>query len=156
MDVVYLLGHCERAGPAERTQALVFPDHSLTSDDVAVWARDQWPKDHWYGRRPLIVLNACYTAEVVASTMAGFVTNFVAGGAAGVVGTETLVDQHAASVAAESFLADFTSGATAGEAIRHMRWRLLARGNLLGFAYTPYCAADLRMRPSTPPLKEDQ
>ncbi|MFD3724090.1 CHAT domain-containing protein [Streptomyces sp. NPDC058671] len=148
MDVVYLLSHCKRTGPSERTHALVFADQKLTSDDVAVWARDEWPKDHWAGRRPLVLLNACYTAEITASTMAGFVTNFVAAGASGVVGTETLVEQNVASSAMESFLTDFAAGSTAGEAVRLMRWRLLRRGNLLGFSYTPYCAADLRLRPS--------
>jgi hypothetical protein len=58
-----------------------------------------------------------------------------------------LIDQGVASEAMEHFLADFSGGASAGEAIRLMRWRLLGRGNLLGFCYTPYCAASLRLRP---------
>ncbi|MEU6981727.1 hypothetical protein [Streptomyces sp. NPDC046371] len=44
MDIVYLLGHCESTGPFGRTQALVFPDRTLTRDDIAVWARDKWPR----------------------------------------------------------------------------------------------------------------
>ncbi|MEU2241177.1 CHAT domain-containing protein [Streptomyces sp. NPDC018338] len=149
LDVVYLLSHCERTGAGGLAQALVFQDQTLTSDDVAVWARDRWPKDHWDGRRPLVFLNACYTAEIVASTMAGFVANFVAAGAAGVVGTETLTEQNAASFAAETFLTHFADGDTVGEAVRLMRWHLMGRGNLLGFSYTPYCAADLRLRAPT-------
>jgi hypothetical protein len=147
MDIVYLLSHAEQAGVSGLTSALVFPDRKLISDEIAAWTRDHWPINHWDGRRPLIVLNACHTAEVVQSTLGGFVTNFVAGGAAGVIGTETLIDQGAASEAMEHFLAVFSGGASAGEAIRLMRWHLLSRGNLLGFTYTPYCAASLRLRP---------
>ncbi len=146
MDIVYLLSHAEQAGESGLSSALVFPDGRLISDEIAVWTRDHWPADHWDGRRPLVVLNACHTAEIVQSTLGGFVSNFVAGGAAGVIGTETLIDQATASEAMEHFLAAFSGGATAGEAIRLMRWRLLGRGNLLGFCYTPYCAASLRVR----------
>ncbi len=147
MDIVYLLSHAEQAGQSGLSSALVFPDRKLISDEIAVWTRDNWPANHWDGRRPLIVLNACHTAEIVQSTLGGFVSNFVAGGAAGVIGTETLIDQGAASGAMEHFLAAFSDGASAGEAIRLMRWRLLGQGNLLGFCYTPYCAASLRLRP---------
>src|ERR1022692_803659 len=149
MDIVYLLSHAEQAGEAGLDSKLVFPDRPLTSGDIAVWTRDKWPADHWYSRHPLVVLNACHTAEIVQSTMAGFVPNFVDGGAAGVIGTETLIDQLTASKAMEQFLAAFSTGSTVGEAIRLMRWHLLRRGNLLGFTYTPYCAASLRLRPAT-------
>lgn len=145
MDVVYLLSHAEAHDSSENV-ALIFPDGPLTSEQIIVWARDHWPVDHWGTRRPLVVLNACHTTEVVQSTMTGFVSNFVGAGAAGVVGTETLIEQQAASMAMRYFLADLSAGAPVGEAIRSMRWRLLSRGNLLGFAYTPYCAASLRLR----------
>lgn len=149
MDVVYLISHAERSGVLDLGSALVFPDGRLESKDVSAWTTGSWPPDHWSGRRPLVVLNACYTAEIVQSMLGGFVTHFVNGGAAGVVGTETLIDQVTASRAMEEFLAEFSGGATVGEAIRAMRWRLLALGNLLGFCYTPYCAASLRLRPAT-------
>ncbi|WP_327250933.1 CHAT domain-containing protein [Streptomyces sp. NBC_01244] len=151
-----MLSHCERTGPTLRTPALIFSDQPLTSDDISVWTRTVWPKDHWHERRPLVVLNACYTAELVQTTIAGFVSNFVAAGAAGVVGTETLVEQQAASCAMESFLADFSAGSGVGEAVRRMRWRLLARGNLLGFSYTAYCSANLRLRPTASSSEEDR
>ena len=147
VDIVYLLSHAQQAASG-LSDELIFPDQSLMSEDIAVWTRDYWRPDHWNGRRPLIVLNACHTAEIVQSTMAGFVTNFVAAGAAGVIGTETLIDQMTASKAMEEFLGQFSSGSTVGEAIRLMRWRLLGRGNLLGFSYTPYSAASLRLRPA--------
>jgi hypothetical protein len=147
MDVVYLLSHAQQSGESGLSSALVFPDRQLDSDEIAVWTRDDWPADHWDGRRPLVVLNACHTAEIVQSTLGGFVSNFVASGASGVIGTETLIDQMTASEAMEHFLTAFSAGATAGEAIRLMRWRLLGSGSMLGFSYTPYCAASLRLRP---------
>ena len=82
MDIVYLLSHAEQAGQSGLSSALVFPDRKLISDEIAVWTRTTGPPIHWAGRRPLIVLNACHTAEIVQSTLGGFVSNFVAGGAA--------------------------------------------------------------------------
>ena len=148
MDIVYLIGHAEQAASG-LSYVLAFPDQKLASEDVATWSRDYWPTNHWHNRRPLVVLNACQTAEITQSTMGNFVKNFVAAGAAGVIGTETLIDQMAASEAMEHFLAAFSTQSTVGEAIRLMRWRLLGRGNLLGFSYTPYCAASLRLRPAS-------
>ena len=140
MDIVYLISHAESFG-----SVLTF-DLPVSSGQISAWTKDDWPADHWRGRRPLVVLNACHSAELTQSTLGSFVRNFVGSGAAGVIGTETLIDQLAASYAMEYFLAAFSHGASAGDAMRTMRWQMLRRGSLLGFCYTPYCAANLRAR----------
>ena len=51
-----------------------------------------------------------------------------------------------ANEAAELLLSHFASSDVGlGEAVRRMRHDLLAKGNLLGLAYTAYCSADLRI-----------
>ncbi len=147
-DVVYVLCHNEDADTPGRGSALTFTDGPLMSDEIAEWARDEWPSDHWSERRPLVVLNACRTAEMLQSTMSGYVSNFTGAGAAGVVGTETMIDQPSASEAMQHFLTEFARGASVSEALRYARWRLLAKGSLLGLTYSPYCSAALRLRPN--------
>jgi hypothetical protein len=149
MDVVYLLCHAERVpsnAVVAPTLRLEFTDRCVTSDDIATWSRDEWDVRHWSDRRPLVVLNACQTSEIVQSSMATFVSNFIGAGASGVVGSETLLEQGSAAHAMEVFLREFCTGVPVGTAIRTMRWELLATGSLLGLAYTPYCSADLRLR----------
>jgi len=146
-DVVYVLCHGEAlSGPGEGA-ALSFADEQFTSHGVGEWSRDAWGgQAHWKDRRPLVILNACRTAEIVQSTLSDFVKMFALAGAAGVVGTETLIDQPTASIAMQHFLKEFTADATASEALRSARWRLLGLGSLLGLTYSPYCSATLRLR----------
>jgi len=48
-----------------------------------------------------------------------------------------------ASEAAELFLKYFGQLQPVGQALQKMRMEFLAKGNLLGLAYTAYCSADL-------------
>jgi hypothetical protein len=34
-----------------------------------------------------------------------------------------------------------------GQALRDLRWHMIARGNVMGLAYTLYAVAGLRLRP---------
>jgi hypothetical protein len=146
-DIVYVLCHNENGNQPGGGSVLMFADGPLGSDEVAEYTRTRWPKDHWREQhRPLIVLNACRTAEIVQTTMSGFVKNFTGAGAAGVVGTETMIDQPTASRAMQHFLGAFAKGATVSEALRIARWKLLAQGSLMGLTYSPYCSATLRLR----------
>jgi hypothetical protein len=153
LDVFYVLCHSGRDAVDQADLApdatLVFPDRAVVFSDVGRWAR-MWPRHHWDGRRPLVVLNACHTMELTQATLGNFASAFVSSaGASGVIGTEALIDQRTASLAMELFLTEFLGGAAVGAAIRLMRWRLLARGSVMGLAYTPYCSATLRLRPRT-------
>jgi hypothetical protein len=152
MDVVYLYCHGGRDRPAGATA----PDAVLELGpgrrdrfkplDVSMWARSKWARDHWRSRQPVVVLNGCHTTEMLPDTLAYFVVGFVAARAAGVIGTEVSLDQRFAGVAMELFLAALHAGAGVGQAMRHMRWELLSRGNVMGLAYSPYCAATLALR----------
>ncbi|SNY53179.1 CHAT domain-containing protein [Paractinoplanes atraurantiacus] len=152
MDVVYVYAHCERQrdeGATASTAKIVFgTGETFTAVDVRGWNEYyDWPARHWEDREPLVVLNACHTGEILAATLTGFVDAFAqTAGAAGVVATEVTLEQCLAGLAMELFLAELARNVPVGEAMRRMRWSLLARGNVMGLAYTPYCAADLTLR----------
>lgn len=148
-DVVYLLCHGTRVpgvpgGPP--TVTLDFGDGGrIAPGDVDAWSRLN-PPVRWTDRRPLVVLNGCFTGEVLPDTTAEFVAAFVGqSGAAGVLATEVTVEMRLAVEAMELFLAGLWRGLGVGAALRSVRWTLLRRGNIMGLAYSPYCDADLRV-----------
>ena len=86
---------------------------------------------HWSTSAPLVVLTGCHTAELTPQSP---------------VGTEITLEQPMAGEAAELLLGHFAGGEIGmGEALRRMRLDLLAKGNLLGLAFTAYCSSDLQL-----------
>ncbi len=121
----------------------------IATGDIVAWASIEggWPPEHWQATKPLIFINGCHTAEVTPVQAADFVKAFMGAGAAGVVGTEIMLDQPVASEAAEELLATLLGdGSTVGSALQTMRRTLLAKGNVMGLAYTAYCSASLALR----------
>jgi hypothetical protein len=149
-DVVYFYCHCGYEtwySGAAANRYLKIGDFHVQAFDVENWAR-RWPEPHWPRRRPLVVLNGCHTAESTACTLNGFVPAFIhTARAAGVVGTEITVEQGFACLVGETLLPLLAAGHGVGEALRLVRWDLLRRGNVLGLAYTPFCMANLTLRP---------
>ncbi len=145
-DVLYLLCHGRRAGSGTATVELdLGAGGRLSPPDVLTWAELE-PPVRWSRRRPLVVLNGCFTGEVLPETLTDFVTAFVTSpGAAGVLVTEIAMAKELACAAMGSFLAEIWAGQGVGAALRRTRWGLLRRGNLMGLAYTPYCDAALRI-----------
>jgi hypothetical protein len=152
IDIAYLYCHCGYQKLSERTLpsvALRLGSDSIGPLDVSKWARSRrlWPIPHWPNRKPLVVLNGCHTVDFTSSTLSDFVSAFInRAGASGVVGTEIGVEQKLASFLMELFLTDLAGGATTGDALRDVRWRLMRRGNVMGLGYTPYCLSGLRLR----------
>ncbi|HEV8222564.1 MAG TPA: hypothetical protein VGQ05_20020 [Streptosporangiaceae bacterium] len=62
------------------------------------------------------------------------------------IGTEITIEQGLGGWAMELFLSALRDRPV-GAAIRSMRWGMLAHGNLIGLAYTPYCLAGLAINP---------
>jgi hypothetical protein len=148
-DLLYFFCHGARvtgAGTAIGGMALDFgAGGTLTPEDVSFWARLS-PRIRWTRRRPLVVLNGCHTGERLPETLTDFASAFVqATGAAGVLATEITMEQRLAAYAMSAFVTAWASGVGVGEALRRMRWQLLALGNVMGLAYSPYCDADLRL-----------
>jgi hypothetical protein len=97
-----------------------------------------------------VFINGCHTAEITPRTLVQFVDAFAGVFAAGVIGTETTVHQRVANEMAEEFWRRLRGGDTVGSALQAARVRLLHRGNLMGLAYTAYCALGLHIAGLTP------
>jgi hypothetical protein len=160
MDVVYFYCHCDYSEDAPGVGLIPYlrldATEPLTPSVISAWARSAvWPNPHWPDRHPLVVINGCRTTEWQSGSLVGFVDAFVSrAGAAGVIGTEITIDQGVASWAMELFLTALSQGASVGMALRQTRWAMFRRGNLMGFAYTPYCLANLSLRRLRQPTKE--
>jgi hypothetical protein len=150
MDIVYFYCHSgyeHRSVKGTVSGYLSLGHYRVEPLDVAKWARTCWPYPHWPHRHPLVVLNGCHTAEATSGTLNSFVPAFTQWAAAsGVVGTEVALEQGLAGWAMELLLAALGRGASVGDAVRDLRWAMLRRGNVMGFAYTPYCLANLALR----------
>ncbi|WP_433727532.1 CHAT domain-containing protein [Actinoplanes sp. CA-051413] len=148
-DVLYFYCHGRRIDrPGSRSFRPTLdlgPRSRLTPQDVTNWPRLS-PPLLWETRRPLVVLNACSSGEVMPDTLTEFATAFVAAaGASGVIATEIAMESTLACHAMERFFVALWSGLGVSAALRQMRWEMLARGNLMGLAYTPYCDANLHL-----------
>jgi eukaryotic-like serine/threonine-protein kinase len=153
LPVIYFLCHGERprAGSRETFLGIGNREH-LTPADFIGWVQDAFLSRHirvWDQVRPLIFINACHSAELDPAALFNYIDAFVGmGHAAGVIGTEVKVSQELAMEFARCFFDELLSpGITVGMAMRHARLAFLARGNLFGLDYTPYCWADLTVTP---------
>ncbi|MBT1188992.1 hypothetical protein HET69_34665 [Streptomyces sp. CJ_13] len=122
----------------------IFPGQ-IPAWHLSAWSPPAVPDGHWQHTRPLILLNGCHTTAMTPQSPVSFADVFTAVHAAGVVGTEISLMQPLAGEATELLLHHFYTGQRMGEALRRMRHDLLAKGNLLGLAYTAYCSADLQL-----------
>ena len=149
LPVIYFLCHGERPRAGSRETFLGIGDREhLTPADFIGWVQDAFLSRHvrvWDQVRPLIFINACHSAELDPAALFNYIDAFVGmGHAAGVIGTEVKVSQELAMEFARCFFDELLSpGSTVGMAMRHARLAFLAKGNLFGLNYTPYCWADL-------------
>jgi hypothetical protein len=148
-DVVYFYTHCgyEQQSGGAVDRYLTLGDVVIYALNVNYWRMTEWRPPHWAKRPPLVVLNGCHTTEATSGTLNSFVTAFCRwAGASGVLGTEITFEQGLAGFIMEDFISGLAQGRTVGEALRDTRWNLLRRGNVMGFAYTPYCLSTLAFR----------
>ncbi len=154
-DIVYLYCHA-RAGsrldgnprePKEPHLELGPPGKPgwITASQVA---GPEWP------HRPLIFLNGCGTAAFDSTKPAQLILNLGARGAGGVIGTEVTIWEALATEMGLRFLTGFLGQRPAGEALLEARRALLGKYNPLGFVYTLYGPAELRLAPASVPKKE--
>jgi hypothetical protein len=98
--------------------------------------------------RPLVVLNACESAELSPRFYDGFVPFFLAKGARGVIGTECKTPVLFAIHWADAFVDKLLDGAQIGQGLLHVRQQLLdTNRNPLGLLYTCYCDASTQIAP---------
>jgi CHAT domain len=106
------------------------------------------PTDVQLAGRPLIVLNACESAELSPLFYDGFVPFFLAKGARGVIGTECRTPVLFAIHWADAFVDRLLDGAQIGQGLLDVRRQLLRENrNPLGLLYTCYCDASTQIVP---------
>jgi hypothetical protein len=157
MDVVYLYCHIvdDPNWPGRQVPAIQLGTEQVNGKDIRGWTRIS--RGHpWSRRHPLVILNGCGSVARAPGSLSNLVEAFTDGaGASGVIGTEITIEQGLGGWAMELFLAALRDQ-PAGAAIRSMRWGMLAHGNLIGLAYTPYCLAGLAIDPqATDPQATD-
>ena len=99
-----------------------------------------------YDHHPLVVLNACESADYAPDSFENMVKFFCDAGAAGVVGTQCEVKEKLAHTFIAYFFQSFFSQATAGQALFEARQKLL-RDHLdpRGLTYSLFAAADVKL-----------
>ncbi|WP_407111809.1 hypothetical protein ACE1N8_32530 (plasmid) [Streptomyces sp. DSM 116494] len=95
---------------------------------------------------PVVFLNGCHTLDTDPASWLTFVEAFSAFSAAGVVGTEIMIEQGMANEIGERFWERLLAGEAVGPALHKVRMTMLRKNNVLGLAYTAYCSAELRLR----------
>lgn len=146
MDILYFYCHIrdDTTAPWQIIPAIGLGTELLTAQDINGVAYIAEP-----GYHPLVILNGCHSVEVGPGELYNFVNPFIQGfQASGLVGTETAMDQGVAGWAMELFLSRLRTQPV-GMALRSVRWEMLRSGNIMGFAYTPYCLAGLTLAPRT-------
>ena len=128
-------------------------DDQITPTDFAAWDEaGGWTSAHWADTAPLVFINGCQTAELTPEDILSFVAALAGMHAAGVIGTETTVDQTVAGEVALRFYQQFCGRhASVGMALHRLRVDLLRKGNVSGLVYTPYCSMDLALEFATAP-----
>jgi hypothetical protein len=149
LPVVYFYCHGKRealGGAGEPQPYLeIGGTDKITPADILAWSEADWPPAHWREATPLVFINGCHTAELTPEALVSFVDTFAGVYAAGVVGTEITLHQQFANEAALEFFRHLYDQQSVGDALRRMRLHFLAKANVLGLAYTPYCSAALRL-----------
>ena len=150
LPLVYFYCHGKTAELAGTSLEVPFLEiggnDKIGPNDFAAWDEDdKWGPAHWATTAPLVFINGCETTKLSPEDVVTFVDALSGMNAAGIVGTEIPVRQRVAGEVALRFYTQFAgqASATVGQALYVTRIDLLAKGNVSGLAYTPFCSMDL-------------
>jgi hypothetical protein len=154
--------HCDSADVSLESRLGFRDAHSVTIGELGAHLRDLARRSKSdkaataAGRRPLVFLNACRSAQIHAGAVTSFPLFFMdpesGCGSRGVVGTEARVPDYFAAALSQLFYRYLLSGATLGEALYRAKWDLLEKSrfqvahNPLGLLYTNYADPNIRVR----------
>jgi subtilisin family serine protease len=99
----------------------------------------------WKDTTPIVVVNGCHTVDLSPDDLLDFVKVFAWCRAAGVIGTEIAIPESLGREFGTFFISRFVKGDKVATIIRDFRLTLLAKRNVLGLSYSPYCHGDLRL-----------
>jgi len=152
LPLIYYYCHGFRETGYETTTYLSVGDgEKITVNDFKAyyysWYSQYGLDEYKKKTKSLVFINACHSIEINPDTLGSFLESFIGTEfASGIIGTEVSVDQTLAMNFAEKFFTGFVKeGKSVGEAIHQARMANLAKQNLFGLVYTPYCFADLRL-----------
>ena len=135
--VVYFYCH---GGHADDAPYLgVGNDEQIAPGDFVAW------DTRWKDTTPMVVVNGCHTVDLDPNDLLDFVNTFAWCRAAGVIGTEIAIPELLAREFGRFFISRFAKGEKVAVIFRDFRLSLLAKRNVLGLCYTPYCHGDLHL-----------
>jgi len=116
-----------------------------TGDQIQLIDLDAWEVD-LYRRRPLVVLNACESADYAPDSFENMVRFFCNAGAAGVIGTQCGVKEKLADAFVIAFFRSFFGQVSAGQALFEARQMLLRKHlDPRGLTYSLFASADVKL-----------
>lgn len=152
-QIIYFYGHAVSRSPGEKDAAtgieyglgdsyLSINGEAITLDDMNLYAGLDLDR---FDSAPLVVLNACESAELSPELYNGLVPYLIGRGARGVIGTEVLMPAFFAAEFAPALLRRFAAGNTRlGDLLRDMRREYLHdKRNVLPLIYALYSNAEL-------------
>ncbi|HEV2323107.1 MAG TPA: hypothetical protein VGS10_04045 [Terracidiphilus sp.] len=105
-------------------------------------------RDLKLGKRPIVLLSMCESAQLTPSLRESFIHFFLDRGAIAVIGTECSMRPLFAHHFAKELLERLLTGSTLGEAMLDVRLYFLRQRNPLGFAYTLFGSPLARFDPA--------
>jgi len=152
-QIIYFYGHAVSRSPGEKDAAtgieyglgdsyLSVNGEAVTLDEMNLYAGLDLER---FDSAPLVVLNACESAELSPELYNGLVPYLIGRGARGVIGTEVLMPAFFAAEFAPALLRRFAAGNTRlGDLLRDMRREYLReKRNVLPLIYALYSNAEL-------------
>lgn len=148
-QVIYLYCHAVSNGAGEGVgkSALLFEGKKkLTLSSLRAAAAINAPP---YRGAPLVVINACQSAELSPIFYDGFVPHLTSRGARGVIGTECDTPAMFGARWGEAFFREFLEGEELGEVMLTLRRKFLnEKNNFLGLLYAVHCNGNTRVDPA--------
>jgi hypothetical protein len=151
--IIYFYGHAVSRSPGEKDAAtgieyglgdsyLSINGEAVTLDEMNLYAGLDLDR---FDSAPLVILNACESAELSPELYNGLVPYLIGRGARGVIGTEVLTPAYFAAEFAPVLLRRFAAGNTRlGDLLRDLRREYLReKRNVLPLIYALYSNAEL-------------
>lgn len=111
------------------------------ADQIGLIDLRDW--DFTFSQQPLVLLNACDSANYAPDSFENLIKFFCDSGAVGVIGTQCEVRELLASAFALQFFTAFLRQKPAGQALFEARQALLRQGDPRGLVYSLFAAADV-------------
>ncbi len=138
-DLMYFYAHGGR-NDLGAPYLMVGNNEKITVNNLDAWGLN-WPQHH-----PLVVLNACDSADYTPDSFENLIHFFWQRGAAGVIGTQCEVKEMLADALIIPFFRDFLRQVPAGQALFAARRQLLYdKLDPRGLAYSLFAAADVKL-----------